>query len=73
MFVITLKPADSAFARCTQCQNLNSLFYNSKQGDVSIQFNTRDESLKSKCPNCGDQYSFTVGSLVVANSPQASN
>ena len=47
MYILTLNPGESAFVRCTRCENLNLMVTNEKESDVSLQFNTKDDQLLS--------------------------
>lgn len=73
MYVLTLNPGESAFVRCTRCENLNLMVTNEKESDVSLQFNTKDDQLDAQCEQCKGHYFWTPGTVVIVKSSQSSN
>jgi hypothetical protein len=73
MYVLTLNSGESAFVRCTRCENLNLMVTNEKESDVSLQFNTKDDKLDAQCVQCKEHYFWTPGSVVIVKPTQSSN
>jgi hypothetical protein len=73
MYILTLNPGESAFVRCTVCENLNLMVTNEKESDVKLQFNTRDDQLDAECFQCKRHYVWTPGSVAIVKSSQTAN
>jgi hypothetical protein len=73
MYVLTLNPGESAFVRCTRCENLNLMVTNEKESDVSLQFNTKDDQLDAQCFICKEHYFWTPGSVAIVRPSENSN
>ncbi len=73
MYVLTLNPGESAFVRCTRCENLNLMVTNEKESDVSLQFNTKDDQLDAQCMECKEHYLWTPGSVAIVKSSDSAN
>jgi hypothetical protein len=70
MYVLTLNPGESAFVRCTCCDNLNLMVTNEKDNDVSLQFNAKDDQLDAECFLCKRHYLWTPGSVAIVKPTQ---
>jgi hypothetical protein len=73
MYILTLNPGESAFVRCTRCENLNLMVTNEKDSDVSLQFNTKDDQLDAQCFQCKSHYFWTPASVAIVKPAQNSN
>jgi hypothetical protein len=73
MYILTLNPGESAFVRCTLCENLNLMVTNEKESDVKLQFNTKDDQLDAECMQCKQHYFWSPGSVAVVKSTESSN
>ena len=73
MYILTLNPGESAFVRCTRCENLNLMVTNEKENDVSLQFNTKDDQLDAECVLCKRHYLWTPGSVAIVKPSQRAN
>jgi hypothetical protein len=73
MYILTLNPGESAFVRCTLCENLNLMVTNEKESDVKLQFNTKDDQLDAECIHCKQHYHWTPGSVAIVKSTESSN
>jgi phage FluMu protein Com len=73
MYVLTLNPGESAFVRCTHCQNLNLMVTNEKETEVSLQFKAKDDHLDAKCDRCKRHYFWTPISVAIVKPTHDSN
>jgi hypothetical protein len=73
MFMLTLNSGESAFVRCTHCQNLNLMVTNEKDTGVSLQFNDKDDHLDAQCFHCKQHYFWTPSSVAIVKPSQDSN
>jgi len=73
MYILTLNPGESAFVRCTRCENLNLMVTNEKESDVSLQFNTKDDQLDAECVLCKRHYLWTPASVAIVKPAENSN
>jgi hypothetical protein len=73
MYILTLNPGESAFVRCTRCENLNLMVTNEKENDVSLQFNTKDDQLDAECVLCKSHYLWTPASVAIVKPSQSAN
>jgi hypothetical protein len=73
MYILTLNPGESAFVKCTRCENLNLMVTNEKESDVSLQFNTKDDQLDAQCERCKAHYFWTPSSVAIVKPTQNAN
>ena len=73
MYVLTLNPGESAFVRCTRCENLNLMVTNEKENDVSLQFKAKDDQLDAQCLRCKQHYFWTPASVAIVKASEHSN
>jgi hypothetical protein len=73
MYILTLNPGESAFVKCTRCENLNLMVTNEKESDVSLQFNTKDDQLDAQCERCKGHYFWTPSSVAIVKPAQNAN